>query len=285
MSEITNLKEFFEARGFPMEENSMYQYGRALYKYTFGPWVSYEVETEPGKEVKYTIIAKPDLEKVEFIHKPDLPRDVLRFFNIGEYSRTYSGYVALLKAFMIEHPDQTGFTVTFQEEDETRDGEPGYMGPHAVIKGTYKIPPKIHNVYYEDTDASTGTLEYADKCVGVTVGSIVEGCDFDAPPFTLYFPFTNEQYEKELDGLESYVDAAWKHCNSTFYKVVKGEESLWCVWTQFDENPEGNFDEEDWVALEIAIAAGKLLFDGKDGEVPGFPGWVVTEEEPIGFEY
>ena len=51
---ITNLKEFFESRGYDMEANSMYYYGRCLYKYTFGPWVSYEISVNKESEETYT---------------------------------------------------------------------------------------------------------------------------------------------------------------------------------------------------------------------------------------
>ena len=274
---INNLKEFIEARGFEWAENSMYQYGRALYKYTFGPWVSYLVELEPAREVKFNLnVFRGHDGNARFVITDDFPERMKQFFDMDETTE-FEKYCEQVVNFKQEHEVDWDYQLLSEEIEED--------DPRLIIFGTYKFQPKCATVYYEDTDASTGTLHYANTCYGIRVGSIVEGCDFDAPPFELVFPFEEEQYEKELTALENYVDAAWTHCNSTWYKVENGDETLWCTWTQFDDNPTGNFEEVDGDALAIARAAGELLFNGGEGEVPGFPGWVVREEEPIGFEY
>lgn len=276
---INNLEEFFESRGFEYADNSMYQYGRALYKYTFGPWVSYIIEDEAEAEHPFTLnVLKAHDGMALFVCPPDFPAREKQFFAVDE-GYLFDEYAELIVDFKQKRDPAWDYQRLLEpvEEDD----------PRLIIHGTYTTPAKRRNVYYEDKEASRRSTTLGEKCVAVRVGSIVEGCDFDAGPFELEFPFTEEEYNKQMDGLENYVNAAWVYCNSTYYSVTKGDESIWCQWTAFDEAPTGNFEEDDGEAVAIATAAGKALFDSGDEqvEVPGYPGWQAVRQEAPGFEF
>lgn len=63
------------------------------------------------------------------------------------------------------------------------------------------------------TKAETFTPYKAPQVTGIIVGSIVEGCDGDATPFTLSFPFTVAEYKRHLAALEDQCDEMWHECN------------------------------------------------------------------------
>lgn len=63
------------------------------------------------------------------------------------------------------------------------------------------------------TKAETFTPYKAPQVTGIIVGSIVEGCDAGATPFTLSFPFTVAEYERHLDALEDECSEMWHECN------------------------------------------------------------------------
>ena len=63
------------------------------------------------------------------------------------------------------------------------------------------------------TKAETFTPYKAPRVTGIIVGSIVEGCDADATPFTLSFPFTVDEYHEQLQALEDQCSEMWHECN------------------------------------------------------------------------
>lgn len=49
--------------------------------------------------------------------------------------------------------------------------------------------------------------------LGIKVGSIVEGSDADCTPFTLFFPFTVKEFEKNIRYLEGEAKDLWHDAN------------------------------------------------------------------------
>jgi len=294
MKTINNLKEFFEARGFGIEENTMWYYGRCLYKYTFGPWVAYIVEDKPEEVLKYGFTVMPGhcneaifahKELSEYFNLNDLP-EIVQFFNMDDNEATYPEYVQLLKNFLAEeHP-----THIRTERDWTAD----FQKDKVVITGTYTLPATSRYVYYEDDEANTDTLKLQDSCIGIEVGSIVEGSDVEIEPRTFIFPFDDASYDNGLEDLAEEVNFYWKRDNALYYSVsnIGGEGAIYCQWITFDSEPTGSFSDDQ---LELAVAAGNTLQDDDikftdvqgwaSKEVPGFPGWYVTEEETPDYVY
>lgn len=191
---INNLKEFFDNAGIcEMHSGAMHEYGNALYKYTFGPWIAYIVETSPG---------------------------------------------------------------------ETRE------------------------IHYGDDEAESDTLELSDKCVGIKVGSIVEGADYDATPFELRFPFDAKAYDDAMNELSSEVDEEWRKNNCITYKVINAETRevvSWNQWVSMDDEPTGDWAEDDTAAKDLAIAAGNALWEADlaDTDIPGHTGYLAVEYEEL----
>jgi len=271
---INNLKEFFESQGIcELNEAAMYQYGRALYKYTFGPWTSYLVESAPAQDIEYSIIIKrADTGGAIFAPDGVIPEDIADFFMVGEDRNeyTFDEYAELI--------------VKFADEHDNLDWDYTLISDTLVITGIHKIPATVSNVYYEDKAASNDTLTLADKCVGIKVGSIIEGADYDATPFELYFPFEEEEYSEKLDELASEVEQEWKKNNSLYFSITEaatGETISYNRWVSMDDEPTGNWAEDDKESKELAIAAGNALWEADlaDTDIPGHPGYRVKEEE------
>ena len=49
--------------------------------------------------------------------------------------------------------------------------------------------------------------------IGVTVGSIVEGADYDCDPVTVTYPFELDEFWKALKAVEEQADEIWKDTN------------------------------------------------------------------------
>lgn len=48
---------------------------------------------------------------------------------------------------------------------------------------------------------------------GIRIGSIIEGCDFDAQTHTLKYPFTELDLDVAIRTIEDEVDVYWKLAN------------------------------------------------------------------------
>lgn len=187
-----NIDEFLDGRGF----ENFHQWGRALYKHTFGPWV--QANCRP-------------------LQDDEIERD--------------------LDGWPISTPI-AGFTV-----------------------------------YYDDGSASE--TWWHPRCTGITVGSIIEGASYDATPFTLTFPFSDELFEENFKALDNEVCQEWEKNNSTYYSIRQKEDNepiLWCQWTAFGDEPEGNFDRDDRDSLDLAkLAAGAIFAAENFREGEKFP--------------
>jgi len=251
---INNLKEFFESRGFALEDNTMWYWARALYKASFGAWISYEIEEEKAKTISYEInITDDDEGHLLPVYSEGLPADVIQFFALDDGGcKTYAlgQYYDLLTAF--EGEKNFSVSRTFDPDNDVIN-----------IVGTYEIEAKYRRVNYQEDEASDDTLKLADKCVGVHCGSIIEGADYDCTPFYLDFHFTEAEWDRNYACLGAELDYHWKLNNSQYFSVIdrkSGDRVIWIQWTCGANNPEGDWDKEDKEMLTLAIAAFDALW-------------------------
>jgi hypothetical protein len=277
---VTNLKEFFEATDTELDEASMWRYGRNLYKYTFGPWVAYTIELEPETDQDFSIVITPDAEgNCVFEYAEDTPQDMRTLFKTEcEVNIPFSQYCDLVDNYKPAHP------VSWRGEFVI------FPTPKLTIQGRHPTKAIHKSVYYEDDDAVKGTLAHLDSCVSITVGSIVEGSDVELCPRYFDFPFEMKVFYDGVEDLGREVAFYWKRDNAIYYKVSHPEEEPngeYCQWVQFDDDPQGSFDEAD---LPLVKAAGDVLWDtcmneGERKPVPGFDGWEVEVVETPDITY
>jgi hypothetical protein len=88
-------------------------------------------------------------------------------------------------------------------------------------------------VYYEDEDAR----KPLDNCVGVEVGSIEEGSDESCDPFTLMFPFTEKEWDENIEQLEQQAKFLWERDNSDWFLLEYKGEQYPFRFEAFDDQP------------------------------------------------
>lgn len=198
---INNLAEFLDNRGYECDTGSMYSYGRALYKYSFGPWTAYLVEDAPAQDIEYSMTMKRTKGGHVFLVPGGVvPEDIAGFFLINHDfgMNTFDEYAELIAEFKAEHTVSWDYTLTSDT---------------LVITGTHHIPAAIREIYYDSAEGKNKTLALANKCVGIKVGSIIEGANFDAEPFTMMFPFEPKDYDSAMSDLALEVDIGWEEAN------------------------------------------------------------------------
>ena len=154
------------------------------------------------------------------------------------------------------------------------------------LDGLAPVAPEGFTVYYDDGSAQV--TWWHPRCTGITVGSIIEGAQYDAQPFTLTFPFDSELFDENFKALANEVSDEWAKNNSTYYSVRQRADNkpiLWCQWTAFDDEPEGSFDRDDRESLELAKLAAGPIFEadmfstGQQFTIPNHPDLYVQVEE------
>ncbi len=206
---IRNLPEFLNScfgLGTEVEANSMYQCGHALNK-AEGFWVSFLVEVEPAVEIDYSIIIRKNPLGQMLIERDCVPMLVLDFFGLqngGKYlDADFDDYYHLLMRFESNSIEQQGIGRNFNVV-------PGENENIFIIEGKYFQPRQEREVYYNSDDAKESSHMLSDSCIGIRVDSIIEGAHYDATPFTLYFPFSEETCSGHLDELKMEVENEWE---------------------------------------------------------------------------
>jgi len=139
------------------------------------------------------------------------------------------------------------------------------------------------NIYYEDPAA--GRTDWHELCSGISCGSIIEGADYDATPFYLEFPFTNEEWERCFKELDRETSEHWILNNSVYFIVYEGSEIVLSGhWVQFDDGPKHTEEGNEYMD-ELAMAAGEAVNEAciKIGEpipIPGYENHTVIEYYP-----
>lgn len=111
-------------------------------------------------------------------------------------------------------------------------------------------------VYYEDKRANE--TDWFAQCVGIQIGSIVEGSDVEVDSEPLMFPFTEEQFDATVKAVDDEADFYWKRDNSTWYSVrdASGAALFFCQWIAWNDEPDCGCEESQ---KDLAKAAGEIV--------------------------
>jgi hypothetical protein len=225
---IENLNHFLHEVG----AETPYRAGRILYKYTgCGPWTTYLVEKSPARTAFANFRISIQNKKLTATYTEDwepgdsqLVKDGLSFLGfdpcepkwwIGKSRkwRSISSYHKRLRDFMKQIGGVGERHRELRIEDHSR--------RHMDVLLTRHIPAEIEDVYYI-SDRANRPLE---NCVGITVGSIVEGSDVEIDPVSLHFPFESEEFWKVVRAINDEASFYWKRDNLNYYQVTyRGRE-------------------------------------------------------------
>lgn len=75
------------------------------------------------------------------------------------------------------------------------------------------ISRRYGEIYYEKPEARDPSAPWLDDCVGILIGSIVEGSDAEVSPLELLFPFTQEQFEHAVNDVDAEADRLWQEAH------------------------------------------------------------------------
>lgn len=136
-------------------------------------------------------------------------------------------------------------------------------------------------LYYEDEEASDCSL--ADHIIGVKVGSIVEGSDAYAEPFTLMFPFDMEDFWKGVESVNEEASFYWERDNSSWYTLHHPEhgdfwiKECWGDWEWGTEAEEIPQEVKDAVQKWIGEDCYCFQHYNEPEPVPGLTDWTMEE--------
>lgn len=245
MQSITNLKDFLAHIG----SDSPYQAGRSLYKYTdCGPWITYLIEKTPKRSVTLQVSVRiknkklhasveesffdyenaqaPEALSLLGFHADGSPR---RSDKIGRtldaYRRTIENFLKKDRLNGVSNTigdTSNPYTLTIHPQRLT---EIGYgRAPKAVNLSLHRIEePTYEEVYYESAQAKS-TL---DKCAGIKMGSIVEGSEAYVDRDPMMFPFSAEEFDDYVKGINDEACFYWERDNLDHYTVEDGKEEYY----------------------------------------------------------
>jgi hypothetical protein len=102
----------------------------------------------------------------------------------------------------------------------------GHETPYSMARAWYKyigcgpwtvFLTECGAVYYEDPEVETFDHK---RCIGISIGSIVEGSDAEVGPIDLLFPFDMDDLDKALESIDSEASFYWDRDNSNHYCIV-----------------------------------------------------------------
>ncbi len=205
-----------------MEATSPHHFGRNLYKYTdCGPWTQFiQRKSEPFvRQAVIEIVWKQGrlfAQTVPAGGKPSAPTErmleVLDFKTSGEpwKDRAFAAYRKLTHSFLKKTGGQCGthyretntheFAVTLED-----------LHPKKILRFcfTESVSAVERKVYYNSDEANA----MIPNCVGVAIGSIVEGSDAEVGPKELRFPFTAKQLDEAVQAVNSEASELWHEAN------------------------------------------------------------------------
>ena len=205
--------------------SSPWMAGRNLYKHvSCGPWMTFLVEDAPA--TAGTIRACIKRTRGDNLHLmveegyDDPPEGVVetlaRLFGFDEWATRkgrIKGYTSKLKGFLGRNPVSSRGGITFKDFTIHENGHPdGDHDPNPKclwITLTYRVDAKVGSVYYEDESASRPIA----NCIGVKVGSIVEGSDVEIGPEEMLFPFDSSDFWKMVENINEEACFYWKERN------------------------------------------------------------------------
>jgi len=266
---IENLKDLLVARYGEIDRASMFQYGKDMYRYAGGIWVSYLVEKEVEREVDFSFFVTMGEEgKAVFKATESLNSNIARFFGVND-EFLFTDYYADLLQHKRNHMNKWNASLDHD---------------NAVIfvYGSYTVPQEIEEIYYEFAVAKLNSVELVDKVIGIKFGSIIEGADYDATPFELRFPFSQEVLDLSLENLNTEIEVEWEKNNSIYYKIMDASSRILCYakWIAGDDEPTGTWEDSNSWLKELAIDGGNALLenDVPCQPVPNREGYTVVRD-------
>jgi len=244
----SSLRDFLE--GYVGNETPS-KLGRMIYKAGLGAWTVFLREVKPSFEISEEFLISFENETLhvstKFAHgncSLELKQDMKRFlgFNESDTSKkehTLDSYLTQLTNFSGNNPH---YRISFFK-----------VGQIIEVTVTNKVPANIEEIYYEDKQART--LDWIDDCVGIRIGSIVEGSEVEISPENLMFPFKEIDFEKVTSHINEQVSFYWERDNSdNFYiqykevcasvRVCNGEFN-WCDNNELTDEIKQQVD--DWL--------------------------------------
>ena len=129
-------------------------------------------------------------------------------------------------------------------------------------------------VYY--TEADETLLDNEDvpgrKVVGIRIGSIVEGSDAEVGPYSLTFPFTSDELDEVVRGVNEEASFYWKRDNLDTYGITVDGEEHWIDRGGFEDRPDvpAGISPSKWDRIMEFLDAGGLD-EGEETFFEGIP--------------
>jgi hypothetical protein len=233
---IRTLDDYLEMFG----ASTPYEAGRRLYEDTAcGPWTAFVVNDAP--ETSW-------VERGSIVRGADdcariAPKTVGgEADNIGQESRKFlqfapddekiawPAYVKMVRGYL-RRKKKTGAGI---HGSALRDCVARIREGRVDVELFYRADATTKSIGYED-DEARGALS---ACVGIEVGSIVEGSDVYVGPEYMAFPFTEAQFDEMVKRIDDEAAFYWKRDNAARFFINKNGKTVASVsWTEFDDNP------------------------------------------------
>jgi hypothetical protein len=241
---ITNLKEFIHHVG----GDTAYQAGRGLYKYTgCGPWIVYLVEATPKRSTTLQISVRikdkklhASVEESLFDHENEQAPEALSLLGFSadgsprrgdKIGRTLDAYRRSVENFLEKgrvHGESN--TIGNSRNPYKLTLHPPHQHELGMGRGSKQVcitlhrieEPSYREVYYESDEANTLA-----ECAGIKMGSIVEGSEAYVDGDPMMFPFTGEEFDKYVQGIDDEASFFWERDNLDHYRVKSGKKEFW----------------------------------------------------------
>lgn len=241
---ITNLQEFITHVG----GDTAYQAGRGIYKYTgCGPWIVYLVEETPKRSTILQISVRiknkklhASVEESLFDHENEQAPEALSLLGFNadgsprredKIGRTLDAYRRTIENFLKKDRvngvsntigvTTSPYTLTLHHKQQHELGMG--RGPKQVCITLHRIEePSYREVYYESDEANTLT-----ECAGIKMGSIVEGSEAYVDRDPMMFPFTGQEFDEYVKGIDDEASFYWNRDNLDHYFITNGEKEYY----------------------------------------------------------
>ena len=119
------------------------------------------------------------------------------------------------------------------------------------------------------------------ECVGIKIGSIVEGSDVEVGPLELRFPFPKEDLHKAFESVNDEAKFYWARDNTQNFIIYhNGTQVAGVSWTQFEDAPEWSVhpgaEIPGWVKKRFLKFVDVSVTD-YDVKYEFAPGWELEE--------
>lgn len=248
MKQITNLKEFIHHVG----GDTAYQAGRSLYKYTgCGPWIVYLVEATPKRSTILQITVRlknkklhASVEESLFDYENEQAANALSLLGFNEdgslkgttrllrgnkIGRTLNTYRQTVENFLKkERFNGVTNTIGDTRNPYTLTLHPPHQQELGMGRGCKRVcitlhrieEPSYREVYYSEADTLT-------ECAGIKMGSIVEGSEAYVDRDPMMFPFTGEEFDKYVQGIDDEASFYWERDNLDHYRIQNGKKEYY----------------------------------------------------------